>query len=32
MAWEATGAGTLGGAPLACVWPLLFFLLEGDAM
>jgi len=29
---ERAGAGTLRGAPLACVWPLLVLLLGGDAM
>jgi len=32
MAGEASGAGRLGGAVLACIWPLLVFLLGGDAM
>ena len=26
------GWAQLGAAPLACIWPLRFFLLEGDAM
>jgi hypothetical protein len=37
--WKAShGRGGVGGgqssgaAPLACLWPLRFFLLEGDAM